>query len=142
MPGRAGTSYPTSRPENFFSSESCASIFMWRFSLLPRQLVEIDIAAGDDHADSPASEDVAVLQDGRQRYSARRFHDDLHPLPDQLHRIDDFLLGSREDVGDVLADEVPGKLLQRHLKPVRDRVRGVVGDDVTSPETAISVVGL
>ena len=37
---------------------------------------------------------------------------------------------------------MPGELLQRHLEPVRDRVRRVVGDDVAGLEAAVGVVGL
>ena len=42
---------------------------------------------------------------------------DLHALPDQAHRIDDFVFRHRQDVADVVRDEMERQRLQRGLQP-------------------------
>ena len=59
-----------------------------------------------------------------------------------MHGIDDFLLGGQQNVFDVVRYEVPGELLERHLETVRNRLRSVVGDDVSGFERAVSVIGI
>lgn len=48
----------------------------------------------------------------RQRHGAGRLDDDLNPLPDEAHRVDDLLFRRREDVGDMARHEVLGQVLQ------------------------------
>src|SRR5688500_12673075 len=106
-------------------------------SSVPGQLVEVDITASDDNTNALAGEYFTVLKNRGQRHRARRLHHDLHALPDKLHRVDYFLLGRGEDVGDVVADEVPGKVLEGHLEAVRHGVRRIVRDDVTRLEATV-----
>ena len=73
----------------------------------------------------------------------RGLHDDLHALPGQVHGIDDLLFfAGQKYVGDMVGDEMPGEILERHLQPVGHGLRRIIGDDVAGLERAVGVIGL
>jgi len=68
------------------------------FFLGPGKCVQIHISAGDDHAHPFTPEDLGVFQYGGQGNCAAGLDNNLHSFPGQLHGVDDFLLGRRENV--------------------------------------------
>lgn len=57
--------------------------------MLPWELVEIEVAAGDDEAHTPPGEPLAMRQEHGKGHSAGGLDDDLQVAPDELHRLDD-----------------------------------------------------
>src|SRR5205823_3466813 len=100
------TSDSRSAGERIGIADASTSRFRCRFAgvlTLPRQMVEVDIAAADNDSDSPSAKIERPLEKACERHGAGRLDDDLHPLPHRSHRADDPAFGGKSDRGDMRA---------------------------------------
>ena len=73
---------------------------------LNHSIPRVHVPAGEDYADALSCYLWQMFEEGRDGDRARRLDDDLHPLPDEMHRFQDRLFGDTDDRGDILRDDL------------------------------------
>src|SRR6056297_734133 len=106
-----------------------------------RELIQVDVAPGQDNPHFLGFEHKPVAEYGGQSYCCRGLGNDFHPFPYQTHGLNDVFLGGGEDVVQVIADDAEGEGAQRGEQPVGDGVGSVDRNEEALLEGAVGVIG-
>src|SRR5215475_6961033 len=108
---------------------------------LPRQAIEVEVAAAQDHPHSQTLDRELLLEQTRERHGTRWLNDEPQLLPQEPHRVHDRLLGSGADRVHAGADDSKGLVPERRPQTVRDGARVRLRHDPPGAKRLKGIVG-